>query len=146
VTELFKIRYTPLNPSRGVDRAQYHALQMTAKPGEEEGTMIKKTVFLEHLNPIWMGQQFDPKFLRMVRTASSRAGFYMKWIYVPVGDARQDKKPPSDLVTKFPVCYTQKNHDTCLFKKCGISSASPEQETDCFFYIFYGHEVHVRTG
>jgi hypothetical protein len=116
VTELFKIRYTPLNPSRGVDRAQYHALQMTAKPGEEEGTMIKKTVFLEHLNPIWMGQQFDPKFLRMVRTASSRAGFYMKWIYVPVGDARQDKKPPSDLVTKFPVHYTQKNQDTCLLK------------------------------
>jgi hypothetical protein len=26
VTELFKIRYTPLNPSRGVDKAQYHAL------------------------------------------------------------------------------------------------------------------------
>jgi hypothetical protein len=26
VTELFKIRYTPLNPSRGVDMAQYHAL------------------------------------------------------------------------------------------------------------------------
>jgi hypothetical protein len=40
----------------------------------------------------------------------------MKWIYVPVGDAQQDEKPPSDLVTKFPVHYTQKNHDTCLFK------------------------------
>jgi hypothetical protein len=40
----------------------------------------------------------------------------MKWIYVPVGDTRQDKKPPSDLVTKFPVHYTQKNNDTCLFK------------------------------
>jgi hypothetical protein len=40
----------------------------------------------------------------------------MKWIHVPVGDARQDEKPPSDLVTKFPVHYTQKNHDTCLFK------------------------------
>jgi hypothetical protein len=40
----------------------------------------------------------------------------MKWIYVPVGDARQDEKPPSDLVMKFPVHYTQKNHDTCLFK------------------------------
>jgi hypothetical protein len=40
----------------------------------------------------------------------------MKWIYVQVGDARQDKKPPSDLVTKFPVHYTQKNHNTCLFK------------------------------
>jgi hypothetical protein len=44
VTERFKIRYTPLNPSRGVHRAQYHALQMTPKPGEEEGTTIKKTV------------------------------------------------------------------------------------------------------
>jgi hypothetical protein len=63
-----------------------------------------------------MGERFDPKFLRMVRTASSRAGFYMKWIYVLVGDARQDEKPPSDLVTKFPVHYTHKNHDTCLFK------------------------------
>jgi hypothetical protein len=40
----------------------------------------------------------------------------MKWIYVPVGDARQDEEPSSDLVTKFPVHYTQKNHDTCLFK------------------------------
>jgi hypothetical protein len=40
----------------------------------------------------------------------------MKWIYVPVGDARQDKKPPSDLVTNFPVHYTQKNHNTCLSK------------------------------
>jgi hypothetical protein len=116
VTELFKIRYTPLNPSRGVDRAQYHASQMTTKQGEEEGTTIKKTVLLEGLNPIWMGQRFDAKFLRMVQTASSRAGFYMKWIYVPVGDARQDEKPPSDLVTKFTVHYTQKNHDTCLFK------------------------------
>jgi hypothetical protein len=116
VTELFKIRYRPLNPSHGVDRAQYHALQMTTLPGEEEGTTIKKTVLLERLNPIWMGQRFDPKFLRMVRTASSRAGFYMKWIYVPVGDAQQDKKPPSDLVTNFPVHYNQKNHDTCLFK------------------------------
>jgi hypothetical protein len=55
VTELFKIRYTLLNPSRGVDRAQYHALQMTTEPGEEEGTTIKKTVLLERLNPIWMG-------------------------------------------------------------------------------------------
>ncbi len=116
VTELFKIRYTPVNHARGVDRAQYHALQMTTKPGEKEGTTIKKTVFLERLNPKWMGERFDPKFLRMVRTASSRAGFYMKWIYIPVGDARQDEKPPSDLVTKFPVHYTQKNHDTCLFK------------------------------
>jgi hypothetical protein len=115
VTELFKIRYTPLNPSRGVDRAQYHALEMTTKPGEEEGTTIEKTVLLERLNPIWMGQRFDAKFLRMVQTASSRAGFYMKWIYVPVGDARQDEKPPSELVKKFPVHYTQKNHDTCLF-------------------------------
>jgi hypothetical protein len=26
VTELFKIRYTPLNPSRGVDKAQYHEI------------------------------------------------------------------------------------------------------------------------
>jgi hypothetical protein len=120
VTELFKIRYTPLNPSRGVDRAQYHALQMTTKPGEEEGTTIKKTVLLERLNPIWMGQRFNPKFLRMVRTVSSRAGFHIKWIDVPVGDTRQDEKPPSDLITKFPVHYTQKNHDTChdtcLFK------------------------------
>jgi hypothetical protein len=116
VTELFKIRYTPVNHSRGVDRAQYYALQMNPKPGEEEGTTIKKTVLLERLNPKWMGERFDPKFLRMVRTASSRAGFYMKWIYIPVGDVRQDEKPPSDLVTKFPVHYTQKNHDTCLFK------------------------------
>jgi hypothetical protein len=116
VTELFKIRYTPLNPSRGVDRAQYHALQMTTEPGgEEKGTTIKKTVLLERLKPIWMAERFDPKFLRMVRAASSRAGFYMKWIYVPVGDAQQDEKPPSDLVTNFPVHYTQKNHDTCLF-------------------------------
>jgi hypothetical protein len=106
VTELFKIKYTPLSPLRGVDGAQYHALQMTTEPGEEEGTTIKKTVLLERLNPIWMGQRFDPKFLRMVRTASSRAGFYMKWIYVRVGDARQDDKPPSDLVTKFSVHYT----------------------------------------
>jgi hypothetical protein len=121
VTELFKIRYTPLNPSRGVDRAQYHALHMTTEPGEEEGTTIKKTVLLERLNPIWMGQRFDPKFLRMVQTASSPAGFYMKWIYVPVGDARQDKKPPSDLVTNFPVHYTQKNHDTCLFKNVALA-------------------------
>jgi hypothetical protein len=116
VTELFKIRYTPLNPSHGVDRARYHALQRTTKPGEKEGTTIKKTVLLERLNPMWMGQRFDPKFFRMVRTASSRAGFYMKWIYVPVGGAQQDEKPPSDLVTKFPVHSTQKNHDTCLFK------------------------------
>jgi hypothetical protein len=115
VTELFKIRYTPLSPLRGVDGAQYHALQMTTEPGEE-GTTIKKTVLLERLNPAWMAQRSDVKFLRMVQTASSGAGFYMKWIYVPVGDARQDKKPPSDLVTKFPVHYTQKNHDTCLFK------------------------------
>jgi hypothetical protein len=116
VTELFKIRYTPLNRARGVNRAQYHALQMTTEPGEEEGTTIKKTVLLECLNPAWMGERFDPKFLRMVRTASSQAGFYMKWIYVPVGDAGQDEKPPSDLVTNFPVHYTQKNHDTCPFK------------------------------
>jgi hypothetical protein len=40
----------------------------------------------------------------------------MKWIYVPVGDAQQDEKPPSNLVTNFPVHYTQKNHNTCLFK------------------------------
>jgi hypothetical protein len=66
VTELFKIRYTPLNPVGGVDRAQYHALQMTTEPGEEEGTTIKKTVLLERLNPISMGQRFDPKFLRIV--------------------------------------------------------------------------------
>jgi hypothetical protein len=48
--------------------------------------------------------------------ASSRPGAYMKWIYVPVGDAREDNKPPYDLMTKIPVHYTQKNHDTCLFK------------------------------
>jgi hypothetical protein len=60
---------------------------MTTKPGEKEGMTIKKTVFLERLNPHWTGEGFDPKFLRMVRTASSRAAFYMKWIYVPVGDA-----------------------------------------------------------
>jgi hypothetical protein len=116
VTELFKIRYLPLNPARGVDFAQYHALHMTTEPGEEEGTTIKKTVLLKRLNPAWMGQWFNAKFLKMVRTASSRAGFYTKWIYVPVGDARQDGKPPSNLVTQFPVHYTQKNHDTCLFK------------------------------
>jgi hypothetical protein len=64
-----------------------------------------------------MAERFDAKFLRMVRTASSRRGSYMKWIYVPVGDAREeDDKPPSDLVTKIPVQYTQKNRDTCLFK------------------------------
>jgi hypothetical protein len=40
----------------------------------------------------------------------------MKWIYVLVGDAREDEKPSSDLVMKFPAHYTQKNHDTCLFK------------------------------
>jgi hypothetical protein len=45
VTELFKIRYLPLNPSRGVDEAQYHASQMTTKPGEEEGTTIKDGAF-----------------------------------------------------------------------------------------------------
>jgi hypothetical protein len=106
----------PLSPARGVDRAQYHALQMTTESGEEEGTTIKKTVLLERLNPAWIGQRFDPKFLRMVQTASSRAGFYMKWIYVPVGDAQQDEKPPSGLITKFPAHYAQKNHDTCLFK------------------------------
>jgi hypothetical protein len=89
---------------------------MTTKPGKKEGTTFKKTVFLERLNPKWMRERFDPKFLRMVRTASSRAGFYMKWIYVPVGDAQQDEKPPSDLVMKFPVHYTQKYPDTCLFK------------------------------
>jgi hypothetical protein len=44
VTELFKMRYTRLNRSRGVDRAQYHALQTTTKPGEEEGMTIKKPV------------------------------------------------------------------------------------------------------
>jgi hypothetical protein len=64
---------------------------MTKKPAEQEGTMIKKTVLLERLNPKWMAERFDPKFLRMDRTASSRAGFYMKWIYVPVKDARQDE-------------------------------------------------------
>jgi hypothetical protein len=112
VTELFKIRYLPLNPSHGVDKAQYHALQMTTKPGEEEGKTIKKTVLLKRLNPAWMGQRFDAKFLKMVRTASSKA----EWIYVPVGDARQDGRPPSHLVAKFLVHYTQKNHDTCLFK------------------------------
>jgi hypothetical protein len=106
VLELFKIRYTPVNHSCGVDRAQYHALQLTTEPGEEEGTTIKKTVFLERLNPASMGERFDSKFLRMVRTASSRAGFYMKWIYIPVGDARQDEQPPSDLVMNFPLHYT----------------------------------------
>jgi hypothetical protein len=55
-------------------------MQMTSKPGEEEGTKIKKTVLLERLNPAWMAQQFNAKFLKMVRTASSRAGFYMKGI------------------------------------------------------------------
>jgi hypothetical protein len=63
VTELFKIRYPPLNPARGVDRAQYHALQMNTEPGEEEGTTIKKTVLLERLNPAWMGQRFDQSSL-----------------------------------------------------------------------------------
>ena len=37
-------------------------------------------------------------------------------IYIPVGDAREDDQAPSELVTKVPVHYTQKNHDTCLFK------------------------------
>jgi hypothetical protein len=71
VTELFKIRHTPLNPSRGVNRAQYHALQMTTKPGEKEGTTIQKTVLLERLNPKWMGERFNPKLLRMVSVDSS---------------------------------------------------------------------------
>jgi hypothetical protein len=78
---------------------------------------VKKTVLLRRLNPDWMAERFDAKFLRMVRTASSRRGAYMKWIYVPVGDAREeDDKAPSDLVTTIPVQYTQKNRDTCLFK------------------------------
>jgi hypothetical protein len=97
VTELFKIRYLPLNIARGVDRAQYHALQMTTQPEEEEGTTFRKTVLLKRLNPAWMGQRSDVKFLKMVQTASSRPGFYMN------PDAPQDDKPPSDLVTKFPV-------------------------------------------
>ncbi len=116
VTELIKIRYLPRNDQVGVPMAQYHALQMTTEPGEEEGKTIRKTVLLKRLNPAWMSQRFDPKFLQMVRTASARRGSYMKWIYVPVGDAREDDKPPSDLVTKFSVHYTQRNHDTCLFK------------------------------
>jgi hypothetical protein len=91
VTELFKIRYTPVNHARGVDTAQYHALQMTTKPGEKEGTTIKKTVLLEPLKPKWMGERFDPKFLRMVRTASSRAGFYMKWIMFQLGMSNKTK-------------------------------------------------------
>ena len=63
-----------------------------------------------------MNERFHAKFLRMVQTASSRQGAYRKWIYIPAGDAPEDNKPPSDLVTKVPVHYTQKNHDTCLFK------------------------------
>jgi hypothetical protein len=94
VTELFKISYLPLNHVRGVERAQYHALQMNTQPGEEEGKTIKNTVLLKCLNPAWMGQRFDAKFIKMVKTASSRAQFYMKWIYVPVGDAQQNDRPP----------------------------------------------------
>jgi hypothetical protein len=41
---------------------------------------------------------------------------YMKWIYVPVGDAGEDHKAPSDLMTNIQVHYTKKNHDTCLSK------------------------------
>jgi hypothetical protein len=41
---------------------------------------------------------------------------YFKWIYVPVGDAPEEDKAPSNLMTKIPVHYTQKNHDTCLSK------------------------------
>jgi hypothetical protein len=126
--------------------AQYHALQMTTEPGEEEGTTIKKTVLLERLNPMWMAERFDPKFLRMVRTASSRARFYMKWIYVPVGDARQDEKPPSDLVTKFPVHYTQKNHDTCLLKSVASALHHLNKKQIASVVSFYGHEVRVHTG
>ena len=65
VTEMFKIRYMPLNEARGVPFAQCHALQMTTKPGEEEGKPKKKTVLLKRLNPMWMSQRFDAKFLRM---------------------------------------------------------------------------------
>jgi hypothetical protein len=61
---MFKIRYTPLNKARGVPFAQYHALQRTTEAGEEEGTMKKKTVLLKRLNPMWMNQWFDTKFLR----------------------------------------------------------------------------------
>ncbi len=63
-----------------------------------------------------MKERFDRKFLRMVQTASSRPGMYLKWIYIPVGDAREDDKAPSDLLTNIKVHYTQKNHDTCLSK------------------------------
>jgi hypothetical protein len=145
VTELFKIRFTPLNLSRGVDRAQYHALQMTTKLGEEAVTRIKKTLLLERLNPKWMVERFDPKFLRMVRTTSSRAGFYMKWIYVPVGDARQDESHHPTYSRSFQFT-TLRRITIPVFQKCGISFVSPEQETDCFCRIFYCHEVHVHTG
>jgi hypothetical protein len=63
VTELIKIWYLPLNMEVGVPMAQYHALQMTTEPGEEEGKTIRKMVLLKRLNPKWMEERFDPKFL-----------------------------------------------------------------------------------
>jgi hypothetical protein len=116
VTQIFKIRYTPGNEKKKVPYDQYHALLMKTEPGEEEGTTVKKTKLLKRLTPIWIRQRFDAKFLRLVRTASLRPGMYMNWIYVPVGDAREDNKAPSDLLTNIQVHYTQKNHDTCLSK------------------------------
>ncbi len=116
VTELVKLRYQPKNEGLGVMMAQYHALQMTSVPGEEEGTMVKKTTLLKRLNPSWINQRFDAKFLAMVRTASTRISSFNKWIYIPVGDAREDDKAPAYLVTNVEVHYTQKNHDTCLYK------------------------------
>jgi hypothetical protein len=125
VTEIFKIRCTPKKKREKVWFNQYHALQMTTKPGEE-CTRIKKTKLLTRLNPIWMKQQFDAKFLSLVQTASLRPGLYRTWIYVSVGDTPEGNKAPSNLVmTKFPVHYTQKNHDICLFKS--VASALHHQ-------------------
>jgi hypothetical protein len=64
VTELFKIRYTPRNPSRGVDMAQYHhALQMTTVPGEEEGTTIKRRCFWNVLTQYgWVNSSIRSSF------------------------------------------------------------------------------------
>ena len=116
ITQIYKMRYTPKSEQKKVPFDQYHALIMKTQPGEEEGTTVKRTVLLKRLSPTWMKQRFDAKFLSLVQTASSRPGMYLKWIYVPVGDAREDDKAPSNLLTNIQVHYTQKNYDTCLSK------------------------------
>jgi hypothetical protein len=121
VTQIFKIRYTPKNEKKKVPYDQYHALLMKTEQGEEEDTTVKKTKLLKRLSPIWMRQRFDAKFRKFVQTASSRPGMFMKWIYVPSGDAGEDVKAPSNLLMNIQVHYTQKNHDTCLSKSMALA-------------------------